>query len=535
MNRFLFNEDTVDKVLGSLMADGYRVAGGDRLGKTIIFAKNQAHAEFIQRRFDVQWPEYAGHFARIITHGTPYAQSLIDDFSVTDKAPHIAISVDMLDTGIDVPDVVNLVFFKMVRSKSKFWQMTGRGTRLRPDLFAPGDDKKDFFVFDFCGNLEYFSQDLPGAQGSLQKSLTQRIFEARLGLVTALDAAHLQDDLRRATATTLQEFIAGMTLDNVLVRAHRKSVELFAEAGAWESLTPEDAAEALELAGLPSGVKDPDEAAKRFDLLILRRQLAQLDGDAVTAERIRGTVQALATDLLGRTTIPSVAQHVELLESVAGDDWWVDVTLPLLEVARRRLRGLIRFVEKSRRNPIYTDFADELGESTEVVLPGVNPGMHFERFAAKARAYLRQHQDHLALQRLRRNKPLTADDLDALGEMLQASDRTYRVDVAWVNETAGGLGLFIRSLVGLDRAAATEAFAEYLDGSRFTVDQIRFVNLIVEELTANGVMEPGRLFESPFTDDAPTGPDQLFCEADVDEIVRILRKVRATAVPSEVA
>ena len=141
LNRFLFNADTVDKVLAALMKDGHKVAGGDRLGKTIIFAKNQKHAEFIEQRFNLAYPHYAGDFARVITHSVTYAQSLIDDFSIKDKTPHIAISVDMLDTGIDVPEVVNHVFFKAVRSKSKFWQMIGRGTRLCPDLYGPGEDK----------------------------------------------------------------------------------------------------------------------------------------------------------------------------------------------------------------------------------------------------------------------------------------------------------------------------------------------------------------------------------------------------------
>jgi len=215
LNRFLFNEDTVDKVLGTLMADGYRVAGGDRIGKTIIFAKNQAHAEFIQRRYDLGWPQHAGHVARVITHATPYAQSLIDDFSTPDKAPHIAISVDMLDTGIDVPEVVNLVFFKMVRSLTKFWQMIGRGTRLRPDLFGPGEDKTDFFVFDFCGNLEFFSQDLPTTDGSTQQSLAERLFQTRLALISGLDKAGIGEDLRATTADALYGLVAGMNLGNV--------------------------------------------------------------------------------------------------------------------------------------------------------------------------------------------------------------------------------------------------------------------------------------------------------------------------------
>ncbi len=531
INRFLFNEDTVDKVLAILMTDGYKVAGGERIGKTIIFAKSQDHAEFIQRRFDLQWPKDAGHLARVITHSTTYAQKLIDDFSVADKAPHIAISVDMLDTGIDVPEVVNLVFFKLVRAKSKFWQMIGRGTRLRSDLFGPGADKRDFLVFDFCGNLEYFSQDFPGSEGSTQKSLTQRIFESRLVLVTDLDTTGTDTALRNETANLLHRFVAGMTLDNVLVRPHRHAVERFGRREAWDTLKPDDTETALSLSGLPSSVKESDEQAKRFDLLILRRQLAQLDGDAVTSERVRETIQAIAVALLGKTAIPSVAEQSVLLESIAGDEWWVDTTLPMLELARLRVRGLVRFIEITRRSPVYTDFEDELGTATEVALPGTSPGTNLERFRAKAAAYLRRHEDHVALQRLRRNRQLTPEDLTALEDMLVASGGR-RVDLAWASDRPGGLGIFVRSLVGLDRYAAQEAFADYLDGSRFTVDQVRFVGLIVEELTSNGAMEPGRLFESPYTDRAPTGPDSLFPEAHVDSLVGILNEITRHAIPA---
>lgn len=532
INRFLFNEDTVDKVLETLMVRGYKVAGSDRLGKTIIFAKSQKHAEFIQQRFDMAFPEYAGHFARVITHGNPYAQSLIDDFSVSEKAPHIAISVDMLDTGIDVPEVVNLVFFKVVRSKSKFWQMIGRGTRLSPDLFGPGEDKKDFLVFDFCGNLEYFSQDLPGSQGQTQKSLSQRLFEARLGLVTAL--GDTETELRSSTASTLHTFVAGMNLDNFVVRPHRAAVEEFARAEAWSSITPEQSERLLRIAGLPSSVRDDDEDAKRFDLLILRRQLSQLDGDAVLGERIRETVQQIASALLSKTTIPSVAEQAALLESVAGDEWWIDVTLPMLELVRVRMRSLVRFIERSFRNPVYTDFEDLLGEGVEISLPRITPGTNIERFRSKAEAYLRRHLDNVALQRLRRNKQLTPDDLRALEGMLVDAG-AEPIDIVWANERGGGLGVFIRGLVGLDRSAAAEAFEQFLDATAFSVDQIRFVNLIVDELTRNGVMDPGRLFEPPYTDDAPTGPDLVFTEDEVDALVRTLRGIRETAVAIDVA
>ena len=554
INRFLFNEDTVDQVLGTLMDKGHKVCDGDRLGKTIIFAKNQRHAEFIQQRFDIQYPEHAGVFARVITHGMPYAQSLIDDFSIPDKAPHIAISVDMLDTGIDVPEVVNLVFFKPVRSKTKFWQMIGRGTRLRPELFGPNppkkkvNDKKNFFVFDFCGNLEFFSQDLPGSEGSLQKSLNQRLFETRLGLITELDTRHdpegpqppegagvdSEEGLRFDLARQLHTTVAGMVLDNFLVRPHRKLVEQYSDWSAWTPMSAEAADEVAEnLAGLPSTHKDSDEDAKRFDLLILRRQLAQLQGDAGAAERLRETVQEIATGLLGQLAIPSVAAQAELLEEVASDQWWVDVTLPMLEASRRRLRGLLQFLDKAKKSVVYTSFQDELSEPVNVDLPVFTPGTDMERFKAKAAAYLKAHQDHVALQRLRRNKPLTPEDLAALGQMLIDSGAGDEEAITQAAEESHGLGLFIRSLVGLDRQAALEAFADYLDGTKFSANQIHFVTTIIDEVTANGIMEPARLYESPFTDLAATGPESMFTEGQVDNIVDILKTVRDNAQPDE--
>ena len=538
LNRWLFNTDTVDKALATLMEHGHKVAGGDRLGKTIIFAKNYAHAKFIRERFDKAYPEYGGSFAQIITYKTEYSQSLIEDFSQADKAPHIAISVDMLDTGIDVPEVVNLVFFKLVRLASKFWQMLGRGTRLCPDLYGPGEDKKNFYVFDFCMNLEYFNQPGAGKEGSVQKSLSQRLFEARAGLVAALDSRPATEnteeaaDLRDTTARHLHQIVAGMNLDNFLVRPHRENVLHYSDWSAWDELTTHEAGDlADKLGGLPSSVRDDDEDAKRFDLLLLRTQLGILDDDYVTVERLRATVQQICSGLLTQTAIPAVAQQEQLLADVSDDEWWQDVTLPMLELARLRIRKLVRFLERVAREIVYTDFRDELGEGSVVDLPGMDVGTNWERFKAKTRAYLLELADHIALQKLQRNKQLTEADLSSLEQILIESDAGGPEDVARAREESQGLGLFVRSLVGLDKEAATEAFSEFLTDSRYSATEIRFIHLIVDELTANGVVPASRLYEPPFTELAPTGPDFLFPATAGDRLFVILDEVRNNAHP----
>ncbi|MBB1502744.1 DEAD/DEAH box helicase family protein [Propioniciclava sp. MC1683] len=532
LNRWLFNTDTVDQALKVLMERGHRVAGGDRLGKTIIFAKNNDHAKFISERFDLAYPEFAGSFARIVTYRTEYAQSLIDDFSKPDSAPHIAISVDMLDTGIDVPEVVNLVFFKLVRSASKFWQMVGRGTRLSPDLFGPGLDKQNFYIFDFCMNLEYFNQPGAGAEGSVQKSLGQRLFEARLKLVSELDEVGSSefDELRFDTAAELHRIVAGMNLDNFVVRPHRALVQKYTDASAWARLDAGSVSEiAGSLAGLPSTVRDDDEDAKRFDLIMLTLQLAVLGGDRLDFEAGRTRVQGIASRLLTQTTIPVIAAQVAVLADLAGDEWWVDVTLPMLEFARRRVRALVKFLPKGERKIVYTDLADELGESSEIELRGISVGTNWERFKAKARAYLREHEDNIALHRLRHNRQLTPTDLEALQGLLEASGAGTAADIEKAAQESNGLGLFVRSLVGLDRAAAAEAFSEFTAGSDLSADQLRFIELIIEHLTANGTMPARRLYEAPFTDFAFGGPEVLFVDADVTRLIGLLRRVDSTA------
>jgi len=532
VNKWLFNEDTVDKVLELLMTHGHKVAGGDRLGKTIVFAKNQPHAEFIAKRFDANYPEYRGHFARIITFKTEYAQSLIDDFSQKAKAPHIAISVDMLDTGIDVPEVVNLVFFKIVRSKAKFWQMVGRGTRLCKGLFGPDEDKKNFLIFDFCQNLEYFSQNLEGTDGAMAEPLGQRLFKARIELLGELDKrlsgtgvaeqpvaspVLTEVGIRDDAAALLHEIVTGMQLDNFVVRPKRRWVEAWADAVAWKRPTAAQLDEVAEhLSGLPSAVRDDDEDAKRFDMLMLNIELSFLRAEP-SFERLKKQVRQIADGLLELTSIPAVREQLLLIEAVAGEEWWQDVTLPMLEKARRKLRALIKLLEKTRRKVVYTDFTDELGELTEVDLPMVAGAVDFERFRSKAKAFLRAHEDRLALHKLRRNQPLTEADLGELERMLHEAGGTNG-DLARARDLHKSLAAFVRSLVGLDREAVGLAFAHLIAGTTATASQLQFVQELVHHLTEHGAMPAERLYASPFTDIHVQGPEGVFAPNVVEQL-----------------
>ncbi len=540
INKWLFNKDTVDKVLAHLMTNGQKVAGGDRLAKTIIFAKNQAHADFITQRFDANYPHYRGQFARTITHSVDYAQSLIDDFSIPIKAPHIAVSVDMLDTGIDVPEVANLVFFKPVRSKTKFWQMVGRGTRLSPELFGPGEDKKFFYIFDFCGNLEFFTTDTQVTQGSVGRPLAARLFDARLELLATVDssttASPTAAEVRQLIAAELHQYVNSMNVNNIVVRPKRRLVEQYSRLAAWSSLTPQSRAElSQEVATLPAEVEAEPEETKRFDLLILKLQLALLKSYPQFF-RLRGEVQEIASLLEGQAAIPMVRARLELLEELQTDQWWQDVTLEMLETVRKQLRDLVCFIDKqAKKKLLYTDFIDTMAAPVEVHLPGIGASaldsVNWEKFRTKTRAFLREHEGHMAVQKLRRNRALTSSDLSELERMLSENVADAQT-IRQAAENSHGLGLFVRSVIGMDRGAAKEAMGDLVWNQNYTSSQIEFVNLIVDHLTQNGTVAAAALYESPFTDVSPQGPDGIFESAQVEQLIDRLHQVRSTALAS---
>jgi type I restriction enzyme R subunit len=204
----------------------------------------------------------------------------------------------------------------------------------------------------------------------------------------------------------------------------------------------------------------------------------------------------------------------------------------MLESVRRRLRDLVKLIERQQRRILYTDFEDQMGIETGVSLPGLGGAAgekEFAKFREKAQAYLRAHQDHVAIQKLRSNRALTAADLDELERMLSESGVGAPVDIARAKQESNGLGLFVRSLVGLDRESAKQALAGFSLGKTLAANQIEFVSLIVDHLTEHGVMDARRLYESPFTDVTTRGPEGLFTEAALNELVEALEGVRRTA------
>ncbi len=528
LNKWLFNKDTVNKVIAHLMENGVKIEGGDKIGKTIIFAKNSKHAEFIVEQFDKNYPALAGKFCRKVDYSVKYAQSLIDDFSIKDKDPQIAVSVDMLDTGIDVPEVVNLVFFKIVRSKTKFWQMIGRGTRLCPDLFLPGEDKTEFLVFDYCQNMEFFDANPDGYESKAQESVKQKLFKRRLELVVALDEAEQEESFSTKLKDQLQSVIASMNIDNFIVRRQRKDVEAFADRNSWDNLKPEHI-DTLQrnLSGLPSP-DDDDEFARRFDLLIINLQLALLKNSS-TQEGYITKVKKLAAGLEDKTAIPSVSAQLEIIIEIQEDSWWQNVTLPMLEQVRIKLRALIKFVDREPGfTDVFTNFEDELGEpSTEHRL--IKTDANMAEYRKRVQRFVNEHKDHLTISRLKNNKPISRADVKALEDILFSEDGplTRKEYITTYGEQP--LGVLVRSTVGLSRKAAKEAFAEFLSGAPLHPDQITFLDQVIDYLVKNGTMEPKAMFDTPFTHINHEGLSGLFDDEESAKIVRLVRRINNNA------
>ena len=495
LNTWIFNEDTIKQVLHILMEHAIKIDYGQKLGKTILFAKNHKHAEKIFEIFEKEYPHLKG-YAKVIDNRTTYVQSAIDEFSDSQKMPQIAISVDMLDTGIDVPEVVNLVFFKKVMSKAKFWQMIGRGTRLCPGLID-GEDKKKFYIFDFCGNFEFFRMNQGKATANMI-ALQGAIFNLKFEISYKLQDVEYQTDrliaYRKALVEQMSEKVRELKKDNFAVRQHLKYVELYSDETNYQGITYEDTLIVREEVA-PLIIPDADEAsAVRFDALMYGIELAYLIGKKYT--RARGDLMKKVKGIAGVANIPEIQAQADYIQKILHTSYVEDAGINEFEEIRERLRDLMKYVSKNVV-PYNTNFQDELLSIDWKESELENDDL--KKYKEKAEYYIRQHQDTLAIAKLKTNQPLTTTDIVSLEKILWkevGTKQDYEQEIG-----TKPLGEFVREIVGLDMNAAKEAFSEYLNSTSLDSRQIYFVNQIVEYIVHNGMMKDlSVLQESPFTD-----------------------------------
>ena len=496
LNEWIFNEDTIRQVLSILMTNGLKVDYGNKIGKTIIFAKNHRHAEKILKIFNKEYPHLVD-YAKVIDNYTNYAQSAIDEFSDSTKMPQIAISVDMLDTGIDVPEVLNLVFFKKVMSKAKFWQMIGRGTRLCPGLID-GEDKKLFYIFDFCGNFEFFRMN-SGKPTPNMIALQGAIFGLQFEIAYKLQDLKYQTEHLISYRKSLVDFMTGkvkeLNRDNFAVRQHIRYVDQYSVSDNYNTLTYVDTLMVREeLAPLIEPEKD-DAQALRFDALMYGIELAYLTGKSYN--RAKGDlIKKVAAVAKVSGNIPEIVAQSELINKILHTDYVSNAGINEFEHIRKSLRDLMKYLPKG--GPIYdTNFNDEILSLDWNESELENDDL--KNYKAKAEYYVRKHQDNIVIAKLKKNVPMTESDLKVLEGILWGEVGTKQEYEAEYGEKP--LGEFVREIVGLDMNAAKAAFSEYLDETNLDSRQIYFVNQIVEYIVHNGMMKDfSVLQETPFTD-----------------------------------
>lgn len=499
MFSWLFNENTIDQILNLLMTKGLKVESNDKLGKTIIFAKNHKHAVAIEERFNKLYPQYHGEFARVIDNHVNYASSLIEDFSDVSKMPQIAISVDMMDTGIDVPEVVNLVFFKEVKSKVKFLQMIGRGTRLCPDLFGLGKDKKEFYIFDACQNFEFFDQNPKGKESTMGISISQFIFELKVDLLKELEKIqYLNDDdyvnYKNMILEELVDIVGSLNTMKFDVKQKIQYVEKYKDAVNWNNLTDLQVKEIKDNLTHLIMSNDNDESAKQFDRLMLAIELSKMLNIKFNREASR--LNHIGEGLLGLMNIPQVKIKNDDVKKIMESAYIERADIFEVDRIRDSLRELIKYLPKTTKKAIYTDFSDDIN-----IVEHDDRRIEQEEFTdykKKMNFYLRNHLDNEIINKIRNNEVISPEEINQLQQVL-FNDLNSNVNEFNLNYNNESLVLLVRKTVGLSKEAVDREFAKYINENELNVEQTRFINLIKAYIIKNGVIDKRILNEDPFT------------------------------------
>ncbi len=539
LNKFVFNETTVDIVLQDLMERGIKVAGGDQLGKTIIFAQNKRHAEFILERFNKLYPQYHGTFAQRVICDDAYAQTIIDGFKQPEKEPHIAVSVDMMDTGIDVPECVNLVFFKKVRSKAKFWQMIGRGTRLCKGLACIDQidgaysDKRRFLIFDYCGNFEYFREHKEGYEARETKTLSEVIFGKQIKIVMALqESAFAGQDYqlwKQEIADFCHKQVVALNPDLIAVKLQLQIVEKYKKPEAFLSLSEGDKGELLKRIAPLVRSYESDEFAKRFDNFMYGLILAHI-GQLSSFKYAKKQLCDMAVRLESKAGIPQIKAKLPILQEIRTDAFWDSKDILLFEKVRKELRELVRFLDEGGEDQkhIVTKLTDPVIDSQEGMQ--LDAAYDFEDYRAKVNRYVNEHGDTLAIHKLTHNIPLAMGDYQELERVLTSELGSREDYEREFGDTP--FGLLVRRIAKLDHEAAMQAFSTFINDQSLNQMQIAFVNKIINYIELNGYMENlAELTKPPF--DKPIGFIKLFDAGTRNDLLERINMVRENAIVLE--
>lgn len=541
MNKFVFNEDTVDHVLQDLMERGIKIKGGDQIGKTIIFAQNKKHAEYILERFNKLYPQYNGKFAQRVICDDSYAQSIIDDFKNPEKEPFIVVSVDMMDTGIDVPECVNLVFFKSVRSKIKFWQMIGRGTRLCKGLECidslDGEytDKKRFLIFDYCGNFEFFRVHKDGYKGDPIKSLSESIYTKQVKLIVALqDAAFIDRKYQDFRADLVQKCHGRVSVliesaeNKTSVKLIRRYVEKFSKKEVFVCLQESDKEELVDYIAPNIYLEEQDEFAKRFDNFMYGLMLAYI-GNVSGMKKARTQLVLTGELLQKKATIPQVYHKLPVINEITTDEFWNAAGILEFERVRNELRDLIKFLDPDKYRPkIYTDITDEVLSEREG--QGLDAAYDFEDYRKKVNRYVEEHGDTLAIHKLKHNIPLSMGDYTELERVFTSELGSAEDYHREYGDTP--FGLLIRKIAKLDHEAAMQAFSEFINDESLNQRQISFVQKIINHIEQNGYMENiNDLQKPPF--DKPVSFIKMFDATKREAIIKTINRIKNNALANE--
>ena len=527
VNKTLFNKETVDLVIKTLMNNGLKVEGGDKLGKTIIFAVNQRHANFIVDRFNKLYPEYKGKFAQAVCHDIKFVDDVIDNFKDKVLYPQIAVSVDMLDTGIDVPEILNLVFFKKIRSKAKFWQMIGRGTRLCKDLFGPGIDKERFMIFDCYKNFEFFEVNVDGKEIKTTKSISESIFGAKVDIIKSLQHLNYQEKSLIGYRNNLIDDIITSILDinnnRFDVRMKGAIVDKYKKIDNYKVLNEKNVEELKNIIAPLITYTEEEELSKRFDYQMYVIENAYLEKKSFL--RAKNRVIETAEKLSEKGTIEKISKKKETITKIQKEEFWENADLFQFEEVRKELRELVILLDRITTKIYYTDFRDEIvdygehetGENFKIV-------NKFEKYNKRVEKYLDEYKNDDVIQKLKNNIPLTMYDIKYLEKILWEDLGTKEE----YEKTYGKIPLLkmVSKIIGMDRKAVEKEFSLFLSNENLNSDQINFVKHIVDYIVKNGSIDKKELKDFPEADKFG-GLFQLFDNKRevLTNIVKIIDKV----------